>query len=200
MSKRAATGRLINRTKQTVIAERLFVADTFFGRLKGLLGTSELPQGEALLIRPCNNIHMFGMRYAIDVVFVSADDKVLKVLAALAPGRVAWRFGAAHVVELPCGALRQSATETGDKLVVEKFAAVIKYNDNGKEAPVIEQGLPAKNASFECHAGIFGRAGCAVSHSRTQNGPGSAGKSETITGVRGTVNGSDVHSRLRGSF
>ena len=200
MSKKAATGRLINRTKQTVIAERLFVADTFFGRLKGLLGTSGLPSGDALMIRPCNNIHMFGMRYAIDVAFVSADDKVLKAVEALAPGRIAWRRGAAYVVELPCGALRQSATETGDMLVVEKFAPVIKYDDNGKEAPAFEQGLSAKNASFECHEGISGRAGCAFSHAWTQNGTGRAGKSETFAGGGRTVNGSDVHSRLRGSF
>lgn len=118
MKRTAVPRRLLNRTKQTVVAERLFVADTFFSRLKGLLGTSGLPAGEALLISPCNNIHMFGMRYAIDVAFVGSDDAVLKVAEALAPGRLARCRGASYVVELPCGALRQSSTEAGDRLAV----------------------------------------------------------------------------------
>ena len=109
---------LRNLTREKVVADRLFVADTFFSRLKGLLGTSELPQGEALLISPCNNIHMFGMRYAIDVAFVGADNKVLKVVEALAPGRIAWCRGASFVVEMPCGALRRSETEVGDTFAI----------------------------------------------------------------------------------
>ena len=118
MRQQAAPRRLLNRNKETVVADRLFVADTFFSRLKGLLGTRELPKGEALLIRPCNNIHMFGMCYAIDVAFVSAEDTVLKVVESLAPGRIAWCRGARYVVEMPCGALRRSETEAGDTLVI----------------------------------------------------------------------------------
>ena len=114
MRQQAVQRCLMNRSKATVVAKRLFIADTFFSRLKGLLGTRELPEGEALLIRPCNNIHMFGMRYAIDVAFVGEGDKVLKVVESLAPGRVAWCRGARYVVEMPCGALRQSKTEAGD--------------------------------------------------------------------------------------
>ena len=118
MKRPAVARRLTNQTRQTVVADRLFVADTFFSRLKGLLGTRELPAGDALLIRPCNNIHMFGMRYAIDVAFVDEDDRVLKVLEGLAPGRIAWCRGAVYVVEMPCGALRQSATAAGDRFAV----------------------------------------------------------------------------------
>lgn len=118
MKRQAVPQRLINQTREKVVADRLFVADTFFSRLKGLLGTRELPQGDALLISPCNNIHMFGMRYAIDAAFVSEDNKVLKVVEALAPGRIAWCRGAVYVVEMPCGALRQSLTEVGDTFAV----------------------------------------------------------------------------------
>ncbi len=115
--------RLVNRTRDTVIAERLRIADSFITRLKGLLGTNELPAGDALLIRPCNNIHMFGMRYSIDVAFVSSTNQVMKTVADLAPGRFAGCTGADHVVEMPCGTLRESLTEQGDRLdVVEDQA------------------------------------------------------------------------------
>lgn len=110
--------KLANQTKGTVVAENLRIADSFFSRLKGLLGTDGLPPGEALLIRPCNNIHMFGMKYAIDVLFVSAGDQVLKTVAGLAPGKFTSCSGAVYVVEMPCGTLQDSRTESGDQLQI----------------------------------------------------------------------------------
>jgi hypothetical protein len=106
--------KLLNQTKGSVLAERLRIADSFFSRLRGLLGTDGLPTGGALLIRPCNSIHMFGMRYAIDVVFADQAGRVLKTVAGLAPGRLAKCPGSAWVVELPCGTLAASNTEIGD--------------------------------------------------------------------------------------
>ena len=105
-----------NQTRNTILVERLRVADSFFKRLKGLLGTRELPAGEALLIRPCNAIHMFGMRYALDIVFVSQENRVLQTIRALQPGQTAKYSQAAYVLELPCGALDSSGTEPGDVL------------------------------------------------------------------------------------
>lgn len=106
--------KLINRTRGTVVSPHLRLADTFFSRLRGLLGTSSLPEGEALLIRPCNNIHMFGMRYAIDVVFASPTGQVLKTVPSLQPGRIASCKGAAYVVEMPCGTIGRTETVIGD--------------------------------------------------------------------------------------
>ncbi|MHC1759805.1 MAG: DUF192 domain-containing protein [Negativicutes bacterium] len=108
----------MNQTRQTVMAENLRIADTFFNRLKGLLGTSVLPAGEALLIRPCNNIHMFGMKYSIDVAFVDDTDQVLKTVEALHPGRFACCSEALYVVEMPCGTLLATGTAIGDSLKV----------------------------------------------------------------------------------
>ena len=96
------------------MAEKLKIADSFWSRLKGLLGTKELPIGEALLIRPCNNIHMFGMKYSIDVIFADTANQVLKTFVGLAPGKIASCRGAAYVVELPCGTLQNTGTVTGD--------------------------------------------------------------------------------------
>ena len=110
--------RLINRTRGTVVALRLRLAETFFSRLRGLLGTSLLPEEEALLIRPCNNIHMFGMRYAIDVAFASSTGQVLKTVRSLEPGRMAYCKGAAYVVEMPCDTLARTATRVSDILAI----------------------------------------------------------------------------------
>jgi len=107
-----------NQTRNSIMVERLRVADSFFKRLKGLLGTRELPMGEALLIRPCNAIHMFGMRYALDIAFVSSENRVLQTIRALQPGQTAKCVPAAYVLELPCGALDAAGTEAGDVLEI----------------------------------------------------------------------------------
>ena len=48
---------VVNRSKGTLIAAKVRRADSFFSRLKGLLGTDSLPEGESLLIYPCSSIH-----------------------------------------------------------------------------------------------------------------------------------------------
>lgn len=108
--------RLINETRGEVIAERLRSADTFWKRLRGLLGTRELPAGNALMLRPCNGVHMFGMRYALDLLFVDERDVVVETVESLAPGRIKSCRRAAYVVELPCGAVQSSRTVPGDKV------------------------------------------------------------------------------------
>ena len=112
--------KVINRTRDTVLVERLQLADTFFKRLKGLLGSRGLPTGEALLIRPCNAIHMFGMRYGLDIAFVSRENVVLQTIRALQPGQTAKCPPAAYVLELPCDALDASQTEKGDVLEIQE--------------------------------------------------------------------------------
>ncbi len=110
--------KLVNLTRKTIVSCNLRIADSFFSRLKGLLGTVGLPDGDALLLRPCNNIHMFGMKYAIDVAFVDDQGKVLKTVAELAPGRFAGCPDAHSVVEMPSGTLYKTATGIGDLLVL----------------------------------------------------------------------------------
>src|SRR5713226_9837313 len=71
-----------------VLAERLRLAHTPWARLRGLLGTKALDPGDGLWLRPCRQIHMFGMRYAVDAVFLDARQRVVRALPDFAPGRV----------------------------------------------------------------------------------------------------------------
>lgn len=104
---------------QAVIAEPLRMADNFFTRAKGLLGTKSLPEGHGLLIRPCNSVHMLGMSYAIDVVFLSKTLEVLRVIPELKPWRLSPVVKGAHqVLELPQGTIARLGLVPGDKLVV----------------------------------------------------------------------------------
>ncbi|PJM89118.1 hypothetical protein CV044_11450 [Achromobacter ruhlandii] len=75
------------------------------GRLRGLLGRPPPGPRSGILLAPCRAVHTFGMRYAIDVAFVSRDGCVLKVCRALPPRRIASCLGAVAVVEVRAGAV-----------------------------------------------------------------------------------------------
>lgn len=107
-----------NATRDTSIADRAKIAESFFSRAKGLLGTTELPTGCGLFIVPCNSIHMFGMKYAIDAIFVDKKLVVVKILHGIKPGQMSPVYSKAHsCLELPAGRANETSTEVGDQLV-----------------------------------------------------------------------------------
>ncbi|MEZ5474910.1 MAG: DUF192 domain-containing protein [Steroidobacteraceae bacterium] len=59
--------------------------ETFWERTRGMLLRPRLRADQALLIEPCGSIHMIGMRYAIDVVFVDRTGRVIKVCPNVPP-------------------------------------------------------------------------------------------------------------------
>ena len=80
--------KLYNTTKNQIIAKDLLVADTFYTRLKGLLGKSDLPKDTALWIKDCPSVHTFFMKFDIDVIFIDKHMRVTRVVENLKP----WRF------------------------------------------------------------------------------------------------------------
>jgi uncharacterized membrane protein (UPF0127 family) len=97
-----------------IVASQIELALDSQSRRRGLLGRDKLDRGAALIIGPCNAIHTFFMRFAIDVVFVARDGRVLKTYSALVPWRIAFSKGAFAVIELPAGAISQSEAKPGD--------------------------------------------------------------------------------------
>jgi protein-S-isoprenylcysteine O-methyltransferase Ste14/uncharacterized membrane protein (UPF0127 family) len=103
----------------TVLADRLRSAHTHWTRLKGLLGTRRLEPGEGLWLKPCNQVHMIGMRYAIDVAFLDDDLRVVRIVSALAPGRFSPRVkGATSALELPAGRLAAVGVSEGGRIEI----------------------------------------------------------------------------------
>jgi uncharacterized protein len=66
---------------------------------------------------------MWFMRFAIDAVFLDADDRVLRVAADLRPWRVAGCRGARAVVELAAGECARVGLREGDMLVLTREPA-----------------------------------------------------------------------------
>jgi uncharacterized protein len=106
------------RADGTVVCERCSLADSPVARMRGLLGRDGLEQGEGLLLRPASSIHTFFMRFPIDAVFLAKDLTVLKVVRNLAPWRMASRFRAHSVLELPAGTCERRGVREGDRLTL----------------------------------------------------------------------------------
>jgi uncharacterized protein len=112
---------LIN-DRHAIVCERCVVAHSPFTRMKGLLGSRELPAGEGLLLLPAPSVHTWFMRFPIDVVFLDWDLSVMDVVEGLRPWRAAGRRRARAVLELAVGEARRRNIRPGDrlKLVDEK--------------------------------------------------------------------------------
>jgi len=107
---------LTNTRNQKIVAQTLLTAFDSASRRKGLLDHDSLADGSAMIIAPTSAIHTFAMRFAIDVMFVSRDGRVLKVRRHVKPRRLAAAWRAFAVVELAAGAAERSDTRPGDQL------------------------------------------------------------------------------------
>ena len=72
-----------------------------------------------MLIAPSNAVHMFFMRFAIDIAFVTREGLIVKAVHTLRPWRIAAAFGAFAAVELPAGTLARCDTIAGDTLLIQ---------------------------------------------------------------------------------
>ena len=100
------------------ILDKVKLADSYNSRLRGLLGKSSLDRGEGLIIRPCNSIHTYGMKFAIDVIYVDKKNIVLKVVDSLKPDRLGpLIMKSAYVVEASAGAFKGRIKE-GDRVEI----------------------------------------------------------------------------------
>jgi len=116
---------ILNETKSTVVARNVRRADSVWSRFWGLMGRRALPVGEALHIRPCNSIHTFFMRFAMDAVFLDKDMHVVKVVADMKPFRATVGGKGAHsVLELAAGAAALAGVEAGDTLIFRPSASL----------------------------------------------------------------------------
>lgn len=109
--------RLVHEPTELEIVERVEEAADFLGRGVGLLGRDALEPGTGLWIHPCKSIHTFGMRFAIDAVFLDRRHRVVRVVRGLRPWRMVpmvWR--ASSVVEMPAGRAASAGIRAGDQL------------------------------------------------------------------------------------
>jgi uncharacterized membrane protein (UPF0127 family) len=110
-----------NHTRDTLLAHAAEVADTSAKRRTGLLKHEKLESGEGLWIVPCESVHTFFMKFPIDLLYLDRHHKVRKARSAVRPWRLSACLLAHSVLELPAGTVKQSGTQAGDELVIDKL-------------------------------------------------------------------------------
>ena len=105
-----------NVTRNSVLGQKVRVAATLKERAVGLLGTDSLGAGEGLWISPCKSIHMFFMRYPIDVLFLDSAGKIMHQ-KTYCPWTVSGWFARSNgVLELARGTIETSRSQIGDQI------------------------------------------------------------------------------------
>ena len=94
-----------------IICTKAEYANTFFKRFKGLMGRKSLAEGAGLLIEPCNQIHTFGMKFAIDTLYIDHEIQPGKIRKMVSKGR--------RVLELPSGTANKYMLQVGQVISVE---------------------------------------------------------------------------------
>lgn len=111
--------KILNLTRSTTLAEKAVIADSLFSRLQGLLGKDSLASDEGLILKPCDSIHTFFMRFPIDAAFVDKNNRIIRLYHSLKSWRLSGIFlGAAFCIELPARTFQFSFTQEGDHLQI----------------------------------------------------------------------------------
>ncbi len=116
----AAVAEFFNETKGVTLGGLIEVAGESKTRNKGLLGRDSLDEGQGLWIVPCEAIHMFFMRFAIDVIYLDKQKRVVKIVPELKPWRLSGCMRAHSVLELPAGVAERTGTSPGDQLELRR--------------------------------------------------------------------------------
>jgi len=96
------------------LALQLEPAFSLWMRFQGLLGRSHLPPATGLWISPCNSVHCFFMRFAIDVLYLDSQQRVIAVRHTLKPWSLSLHWPARSVIELAAGECRRLGIQSGD--------------------------------------------------------------------------------------
>ena len=99
------------------LGERVVVADSWWGRLRGLVARPAMKSGDGMLLLQCGSVHTIGMVYPIDVAFLDAEGTIVRRIGRLGPCRVGLGGPeAVHALELPAGRLDETGTVPGVRL------------------------------------------------------------------------------------
>jgi hypothetical protein len=135
--------RVVNESRQTVLGGRIRMADSLAARLRGFLFRARPVMGEGLFLAPCKGVHMFGMRFPLDVLIIDQAGQVIALHTALEPGRRTPVYRSAHyALELPAGAINATGTGVGDRLSWKPAA-------NGELRPVERAPRPVRERAAE---------------------------------------------------
>jgi uncharacterized membrane protein (UPF0127 family) len=113
------TSCVFNRTRESFLGLRVAHANTVLRRLKGALGKLRLEPDDGIWLIPSRGIHTIGMMFAIDLIYLDAENRVIHLIEHLGPFRVSpIKIKCFSVLELRPRAIYASNTQIGDQLLI----------------------------------------------------------------------------------
>jgi uncharacterized membrane protein (UPF0127 family) len=82
---------------------RIYAAATFAARGLGLAFLGSIPAGTALHLDPCRSVHTFGMRFALDLIWLGPEGEVVATERNVPPRRIRSCRAARSVLEMSAG-------------------------------------------------------------------------------------------------
>ncbi len=102
------------------VAHEVRVAYSLADRVLALSRERSLPTRAGLLLSSAHGIHTLGMRFAVDVVFLSRQMRVIGLAPRVRPWRVLLApRGTGRVLELAAGQIAATGLKAGAFIVVE---------------------------------------------------------------------------------
>ncbi len=103
---------------ENYLSRNMRVANSFLERMLGLMFKNQKESIDGMLIRPCQSIHTFFMRFPLTVIFLNKQNKIIKIIQKIKPWRMTgFYFKAFQVLEIPSDQY-QVNLEVGDELEV----------------------------------------------------------------------------------
>ncbi|KNZ41687.1 hypothetical protein AKG39_10615 [Acetobacterium bakii] len=105
-----------------VLADEIRIADHFFQRLVGLLKDKTLSPNQGLLLNRCRQVHTIGMKFPIDVIFLSEDGEVLLIQNDMRSGQISPTVkGAFWCLELMSGTVQKQGLALHDQVAFQSL-------------------------------------------------------------------------------
>lgn len=109
--------RVLNKTRDSVLGARVRIADDWRSRMRGFIRRPPPHEGEGLLLSPCRAVHLWGVAFPLDVIFVDRHGRVVALYEDIQPGRrTRYHFKAEYALEVTAGTIAATGTELNDLL------------------------------------------------------------------------------------
>jgi uncharacterized membrane protein (UPF0127 family) len=100
---------------------KIDIADSFMSRFRGLMFRKNLERGLILKLpssrsRRGSAIHMFFMRFPLDIIFADADKRIVDIVSIDPWNTYTPKAPAKYVIEIEKGSINKFELEIGDEL------------------------------------------------------------------------------------
>lgn len=115
---------MIDRTTGKILASEVESADNFWRRFRGLMLRRRFTPGRCLLFKFHRHgrygVHMFFVRFPIDLIYLDSGFRVVELRARLKPWRMHRpKVVANYLIELPAGTISRTHVGVGHKLLLK---------------------------------------------------------------------------------